>query len=171
MKKDHFSVGALSLAGLVAMVAMVIGPSMTASPPGDALRSNTAAGGTYLSEWEDRIFQIADARTFVKFFPVRLSVSDLTVEDGYLVGDYTIKVMLLSSESDHGRIVLPITAGVDHLQNNGGVLEGRYSSRKNSARGSIICKIFPGEKQQLRLTIEAGSRTLDFRSEYTILAN
>jgi len=118
----------------------------------------------------DSAFRIEDAKSRVTLASVKLSVTDMKAEAGYLVGEYTIRVPLMSSQNDQGKIVLPLECSVDELGEKGGVLRGQaISSKEGTSPNLIVCEIFPGKDQKVLLNITTGSRTIKFKSNYTVV--
>lgn len=123
-----------------------------------------------IASWEDTIFRIDDAKSRVSFAAVKLSVSDLKPKDGNLVGEYTIRVPLMESKNDHGKIVLPLDISMDELDAAGGTLRGEAISHKGSKEANtIVCRIYPGEDQMIELDITTSKRTVHFESRYKIV--
>lgn len=123
-----------------------------------------------LSEWNDLVFDIKDTKCRVGIASVKLSVSTLKSEDGYLVGEYSIVVPLMKSKNDKGRIVLPLKdTTVGDLGENGGVLHGEaISYKEGQTPNSIICEILPLKEKTILLAITTSDRTLKFKSSYTV---
>lgn len=120
--------------------------------------------------WDSMAFNIEDSRAFVGVAPVYLSVSELKPEDGNLVGTYTIKVPLMSSKDDHGKIILPLDVSVSELGANGGVLRGEAISKKDEKSPSlIVCQVLPKKDQAILLAITTDDRTIKFKSRYTVI--
>ena len=120
--------------------------------------------------WENLTFTIEDSRAFVGFAPVYLSVSELTPEDGKLVGTYEIRVPLKTSKNDEGKIVLPLSLKVSELGNKGGVLKGEAHSEKDQGVVSeIVCVILPKKDQSIQLAITTKNRTINFKSRYSLV--
>ena len=123
-----------------------------------------------IASWRGTIFRIEDAQSRVSIASVKLSVSDLKPENGYLVGEYTIKVPLMKSKGDRGKIILPLDISMDNLGHTGGTLRGEaISYKKNKSPNTIVCRIFPGTEQFIELDITTKDRTLQFESRYTIV--
>jgi hypothetical protein len=102
---------------------------------------------------------------------ITLSVSDLKSEAGYLVGEYTIQVPLMSSKNDHGKIVLPLDTSLNVLGAKGGVLRGQAISYKEGTTPNlIVCEVIPSDGQKVILEITTDDRTLQFKSKYTVVA-
>ncbi|MEM8867480.1 MAG: hypothetical protein AAGC73_04355 [Verrucomicrobiota bacterium] len=121
-------------------------------------------------EWLGKAFTIEDSRCYVGIAKVVLSVSELTQEDGYLVGDYVLDVPMVKSKSDHGRIKLPVEETFEELKKNGGVLKGNaYSGVVEGKINKVVCEIVPEENQAIRLAITTDHRTINFISRYTII--
>lgn len=124
-------------------------------------------------EWDELAFKINDSSFYIGIAVVRLSVSELRAVDGNLLGEYTIRVPMMRSKNDHGRIVLPLDATtVAELAENGGVLRGRaYSSvQDQDAPNGIVCEIHPHDNQGIVLAITTDDRVLDFKSNYKVIA-
>ena len=120
--------------------------------------------------WDSMVFSIEDSRAFVGVAPVYLSVSELKPKDGNLIGTYTIKVPLMSSKNDHGKIVLPLDVTVDELGAKGGVLRGKaISKKKEKNHNLIVCEIIPMKDQAIRLAITTDKRTIKFKSRYSVI--
>jgi hypothetical protein len=120
--------------------------------------------------WEGTTFRISDADSRVSLASVQLSVSDLTPENGNLVGEYTITVPLMKSKNDRGRIILPIDLTMQELGREGGVLRGKaISSLDENEVNVIVCEIFANEEQELLLDITTSKRTIRFESNYSII--
>jgi hypothetical protein len=124
---------------------------------------NQSAGG-------HSVFRIEDSKSRVSIASVKLSVSDLTPEDGNLVGEYSIVVPLMKSKNDKGTIILPLNQTIDDLGVTGGVLRGQVISYKEGTNANqIICEIIPEKDQKILLEITTDNRTLEFKSRYTIV--
>lgn len=123
-----------------------------------------------IASWDGTVFRIEDAKSRVSIASVKLSVSDLKPEDGNLVGEYTIRVPLMESKNDQGKIILPLNISMENLDVVGGTLRGRAVSYKDSEKtNTIVCRIFPGEEQAIELDITTNDRTVQFESRYTII--
>jgi hypothetical protein len=123
-----------------------------------------------IASWDGTVFRIEDAKSRVSLASVKLSVSDLKPEEGNLVGEYTIRVPLMESKNDHGKIILPLNISMENLNVVGGTLRGRAVSYKDREKtNSIVCRIFPGEEQTIELDITTDKRTIQFESRYTIV--
>ena len=122
------------------------------------------------SSWDQLSFKIDDTKCRIGIASVKLSVSELTPQDGNLVATYTINVPLKQSENDQGLIVLPIDLTVDQLHKHGGVLRGKaHSHQKGKAPNTIICEIGPNNTKSIELEIITRKRTLNFKSRYTVI--
>lgn len=122
------------------------------------------------SSWDQFSFKIDDTKCRIGIASVKLSVSELTPQDGNLVATYTINVPLKQSENDQGLIVLPIDLTVDQLHKHGGVLRGKaHSHQKGKAPNTIICEIGPNNTKSIELEIITRKRTLNFKSRYTVI--
>lgn len=120
--------------------------------------------------WDGSVFRINDSKTRVSIASVKLSVSDLKPEDGNLIGEYTIKVPLMSSKNDKGRIVLPLNRSMADIGAKGGVLRGQaISYKRDTMPNLIICEIIPHDDQTILLNITTDDRTLKFKSRYVIV--
>jgi hypothetical protein len=120
--------------------------------------------------WNDSVFRIEDTKTRVSLASVMLSVSDLKLEDGNLVGEYTIEVPLMQSKNDKGKIVLALDLGMDELGAKGGILRGlAISYKEGTTPNAIVCEIIPAKDQLVRLDITTDDRTLFFKSRYSIV--
>lgn len=120
--------------------------------------------------WEDFAFTIEDSRCFVGIAPIYLSVSELKPEGGKLIGYYELKVPVMSSNDDRGKIVLSLNVAVDEIGKKGGVLIGKaHSEMEEGVVNDIVCEIIPKKDQAIRLAITTKDRTLKFKSRYSIL--
>ena len=120
--------------------------------------------------WDGSVFRIEDTKTRVSLASIKLSVSDLKPEDGNLVGEYTIRVPLMSSKDDQGKIILPLNQRVTELGAKGGVLRGQAISYKvGTTPNAIVCEIFPHKDQKILLEITTDDRTLEFQSRYSVI--
>ncbi|TVP79233.1 MAG: hypothetical protein EA353_06520 [Puniceicoccaceae bacterium] len=145
---------------LLTLLLSPLGVSLAVSP------AQTSA----LASWKGTVFRIEDTRTRVSLASVMLSVSDLKPENGNLVGDYTIRVPLMQSKNDRGKIILPLDISMDDLGTKGGTLRGQaISFKEDTTPNAIVCRIVPGEKQAIYLDITTDDRTLQFESRYTIV--
>jgi hypothetical protein len=123
-----------------------------------------------LRSWEGAVFRIEDAKSRVSIASVKLSVGDLKPENGYLVGEYTINIPLMTSKNDHGMIVLPLSLSLDELGKKGGVLRGQaISYKEGTTPNGIVCEIIPDKDQKILLEITTDDRTIAFKSRYSIL--
>lgn len=134
----------------------------------------TSAKITEVSEttksWDGSVLRIEDSRSRVSLASVLLSVSDLTPEDGYLVGEYSIEVPLMQSKNDRGQIILPLDINMEALGRDGGTLRGQAISFKEDTKpNAIVCQILPDTEQSIHLDISTEDRTIHFRSRYTIV--
>ncbi|MGJ8637890.1 MAG: hypothetical protein ACSHYA_00730 [Opitutaceae bacterium] len=122
------------------------------------------------AQWQSFAFNIEDSKCRVGIASVRLSVSTLRPEDGYLVGEYTIEVPLMTSKNDKGRIVLPLkNKKVSDLGANGGVLRGQaISYHEGTTPNAIVCQILPLKNKTILLEITTDDRTLNFKSSYKV---
>jgi hypothetical protein len=124
---------------------------------------------TLLSTWENLVFQIEDAKCRVGIASVKLSVSELKPEGGYLVGEYSIVIPLMKSKNDRGRILLPLDSTVGELGENGGVLRGQaISYKEGKTPNRIVCEILPQKDQTILLAITTEDRTINFESRYSV---
>ncbi len=123
-----------------------------------------------LGEWSNLTFNIEDTKCRVGIASVKLSVSTLKPEDGYLVGEYSIVVPLMSSKNDKGRIILPLNNNsVGDIGENGGVLHGQaISYKEGKTANAIICEVLPLKNKTILLEITTDDRTLEFKSNYTV---
>ena len=120
--------------------------------------------------WDGSIFQIEDSKTRVSIASVKLTVSDLKPEGGSLVGEYTIKVPLMESKNDQGKIVLPLDRSMQEIENEGGILRGQAVSYKvDKTPKPIVCEILPKQDQKILLKITTLDRILKFESKYSII--
>jgi len=118
--------------------------------------------------------KIADAATHVTAAQVNLSVENLKVVKGELVGNYSISVPLLKSKFEKGRIILPLSKELQAYIRNGGTVTGsgiaeegsQTGSRKIDARFSAYDDDTNGGS--LRLTIDTGERVMVFDSSYQV---
>lgn len=123
-----------------------------------------------LETWEGAVFRIEDTKSRVSIASVKLSVSDLKPEDGNLVGEYTIKIPLMSSKNDHGKIVLPLSLSMEELGAKGGVLRGQaISYKEGTTPNAIVCEIIPNNDHKISLEITTDDRTIAFKSRYSIV--
>lgn len=117
-------------------------------------------------------FMIEDAKTHIGIASVKLSVGELTPEDGNLVGEYRIRVPLMKSKNDTGRIVLPLDTSIEELGSNGGTLRGKaYSHKEDTQPNLIVCEITPHDGQTIFLAITTEDRTIKFKSRYRVVPN
>ena len=134
--------------------------------------SEEAATSKFLLQetWNGTVLRIEDAKSRVSIAAVKLSVSDLKAEEGNLVGEYTIRVPIMSSSDDHGRIILPLDISMDELGENGGVLRGQaISDKEGKTPNLIVCEVIPGKDQKIRLDITTDKHTIKFKSNYSIV--
>ncbi len=121
------------------------------------------------SSWDHFSFKIEDTKCRISIASVKLSVSELTPQDGNLVATYTINVPLKPSENDQGLIVLPIDLTVDQLHEHGGVLRGKaHSYQTGRVPSTIICEIGSNQTKSIQLKIITIKRTMNFKSRYTM---
>ena len=115
-------------------------------------------------------FQIEDARSFVGIAPVYLSVSELKPDNGELIGYYTIRVPMMSSKNDRGKIILLLDASISELWKNGGVISGKALSQlEDGIVNQVVCEIIPEKNQKIKLAITTDSRTIKFESQYRVI--
>ncbi len=118
---------------------------------------------------EAATFTIEDSRAYVGIAAVKLTVGVLRQEDGNLVGDYTIRVPMMTSKNDTGRIVLPVNVSLEELGRKGGVLRGTaYSDDPEAAPLGIVCEIRPHDDSAVLLAITTPDRTLNFESRFRV---
>ncbi|MEN8843362.1 MAG: hypothetical protein ABF323_05200 [Lentimonas sp.] len=134
------------------------------------LRANEINNVQDLVQWDDLVFEIEDTKCHVGIASVKLSVTTLKPENGNLVGEYSIVVPLMKSSNDKGRIVLPLNnSSVGALGKNGGVLQGKaISYKEGTTPNDIRCDVLPLKNKTILLAIETDSRTLKFKSSYTV---
>lgn len=114
--------------------------------------------------------EIENSKTWIGIAKVKLSVDKLVKEDGYLVGNYTIKVPLMKSQNDQGRIKIPLKLSLESLSKKGGTIEGKaYSNKPNKKPNSIVCEVLPQNDQMILLAITTEDRTIHFESRYTVV--
>ena len=122
--------------------------------------------------FENAVFRIEDAKSRVSIASVKLSVGDLAAVDGQLVGDYSIRVPLMESKNDHGRIVLPLHVSIAELGEKGGTLTGQsISHKKDTTPNKIVCQVIPQKDQTILLAITTDRRTIEFTSRYEVLTS
>jgi len=123
-----------------------------------------------LNEWENLVFEIEDTKCRVGIASVKLYVSSLRPENGYLIGEYKIVVPLMTSKNDMGLIKLPLKdKTVSSIAQKGGTLRGQAISYKNNkSPNSIVCEVLPLENKTILLAITTSERTLEFESRYTV---
>lgn len=119
--------------------------------------------------------QIDSTHTYVFVAKVSLSISDLVLKDGALVGTYHIRVPMKPSKNEWGIMELPLEKSkiVEHYMEKGGILEGTGESvKENQPTRIIACEIKPSSEGamygDLALEIDTGERVLNFVSEYKI---
>jgi hypothetical protein len=151
---------------LLALFSSKLKPTARATEAAHIAQTTHAA----FSSWHDFSFKIDDSKCRVGIASVKLSVSELKPQDGKLVATYRIQVPLKKSENDTGQIVLPINVTVDELHQRGGVLTGTaHSDQKGKTPNKIICKISPHSTKGIALEIITDTRTLNFKSRYTVI--
>ncbi len=115
--------------------------------------------------------EVADAVTYVNLAKVNLTVGKMTPAEGNLLGTYWIKVPLLKSQSETGRIVLPMLKDVDDYVRSGGSLSGKGTAEgKENGHRKIDARFGPYDHEAkeglIELTIDTGARILVFKSTY-----
>jgi len=117
---------------------------------------------------------VADTSTFVNIAKVYLSVGSMTVDDGQLVGSYSIDVPLRKSKSEKGSIKLALKKDIGSYLSEGGTISGEGQSDKkiedNKRRIDARFSPFDPAKNsgRIELTIETSQRVLKFESTYTL---
>lgn len=148
-------------------------PTLTQTPVEATAAANAQDSAEVVEKvasWDGTVFRIEDAKSRVSLAAVKLSVSDLKPEGGNLVGEYTIRVPLMESKNDQGKIILPLNISMDDIGIVGATLRGRAVSYNDSEKtNTIVCRIFPGEKQTIELDITTQDRTIQFESRYMIV--
>lgn len=148
-------------ASIASFISVPLFAQLVPAPLVDAKASDT---------WDGSIFQIEDSKTRVSIASVKLSVSDLKPEGDKLVGEYTIKVPLMESKNDQGKIVLPLDRTMQEIENEGGILRGQAISYKvDKTPKAIVCEILPEQDQKILLQITTLDRILKFESKYSII--
>ena len=124
-----------------------------------------------LAEWDDLVFEVEDAKCRVGIASLKLFVSTLRPEKGYLIGEYSIVVPLMTSKNDQGLIKLPLhDRTVEMIGKKGGTLRGQaISYQKGKAPNTIVCEVLPLKDQTILLAITTSNRTLNFKSKYTVI--
>jgi len=116
---------------------------------------------------------VEDAVTRVMVARVHLSVGDLILKDGELVGSYAIEVPLKRSKDETGRLSLQLEDSFINYMKRGGTLQGVGRSDKvtNGERG-IVCEVIPSQddplRGELRLHIDTGNRVMHFKTRYEV---
>lgn len=120
------------------------------------------------------VVAVADSSTYVKIARVDLAVGAMSVDDGQLVGTYSIDVPLRTSKSEKGRITLPMDRALAIYLRNGGTLSGEGLSDKDleDRKRRIEARFSPFDAEtktgRIHLTIETSLRVLEFDSTYTL---
>lgn len=124
---------------------------------------------------------VGDGQTRVLVASVYLTVGKLTLEDGALVGQYTIRVPLRPAKNDAGSLRLPISDGtrLADLLREGGVLTGTGKSHDLTAPTRYItCRVIPagdggqfamGVNGRIALAIDTGDRVVQFDCDFRLL--
>ena len=114
--------------------------------------------------------EVEPCKTRVMIASVYLTIGDLTIEDGHLVGSYAIQVPLKTEKNETGTILLPLPTNPDQAFGEGGRLQGEGQSHiRPEDQRLITCVFFPDETQmagEVTRTIELEERTLEFSSRY-----
>lgn len=118
--------------------------------------------------------EVADSETRVLIAKVYLSVGDLVLEDGALVGNYALRVPLRPGKSEGGTLRLPVEKGLLRMAREGAELDGRgYSFKEDKPVRKIVATIHPAEGEstggELDLWIDVGDRVIEFRSRYELV--
>ena len=145
--------------------------SASATASATALQADEVSKIEHLDKWDNLVFEIEDTKCRVGIASVRLIVSTLRPENGYLIGEYTIEVPLMTSKNDKGLIKLPLhDQTVSRIGQKGGTLRGQaISYKKGKTPSTIVCEILPLKNKTIFLAITTSERTLEFKSNYTVL--
>ncbi len=118
--------------------------------------------------------EVADTSTYVRVAKVNLNVGTMSAAGGDLIGTYSIKVPMMESKSEEGRITLPLGKGLKTYLENGGTITGKGVSSKDIAdnQRKIEARFSPYDAEakqgKIHLTIETSLRVLEFDSTYTL---
>jgi hypothetical protein len=113
---------------------------------------------------------------------VDLDVGDLVLKEGCFQGTYRVNVdaskvpapfrFLAESKNEVGQITLPCVTSFSELMIGGGTLTGHGYCKEKEMSRIIICEVFPHENSDhsgtIKLTIDTGSRVMDFVSQYVV---
>lgn len=118
--------------------------------------------------------EVADSETRVLIAKVYLSVGDLVLEDGALVGNYALRVPLRPGKSEGGTLRLPVETDLLRIAREGAELDGRgHSFKEDKPVRKIVATIHPAEQEkksgELDLWIDVGDRVIEFRSRYELV--
>ncbi|GEM_PF-4202188 len=115
-------------------------------------------------------FEIEDSKSWIGIAVVKLSVSDLVDIDGVLTGEYEVKVPMMKSKNNKGRITIPIKQTIDQLKTNGGTIQGEAMSNTPGFKPSkIVCEILPQKGKTILLSITTEDRTIKFKSRFNVV--
>ncbi len=129
---------------------------------------------TQADESDRLVVQVADTATYVSIAKINLSVGAMSVEEGDLVGTYSIDVPLQKSKSEDGQITLPLRQPLATYLRDGGTLSGKGLSTKviEDNQRKIKARFSDYDPQskigKIHLTIETSLRTMEFDSTYTV---
>lgn len=138
------------------------------------LLTGFGGGQSLWAEDEPLAVAVADTSTSVNIAKVYLSVGAMSVDDGQLVGTYSINVPLRQSKSEKGLITLPMEKELVAYLRHGGTLSGEGLSKENNPDGKrridARFSAFDSETKtgRIHLTIETSQRVLEFDSTYTL---
>ncbi len=153
---------------IATVVSTAVADEAPAVPTPEATAPDDPSAGHHA--WRDLAFEIEDAKSYVGIAAVKLSVSKLRPENGYLVGNYRIRIPLMRSKNDRGLIKLPLDATVADLAENGGILRGKaYSEDEDEPPNRIVCRIEPVNNRRILLAITTTKRTIEFTSQYSVV--
>lgn len=112
---------------------------------------------------------IEKTHTRVSIARINLELDTVRYENGYLRGNYEIKVPLSGKYNDIGTIALGIE-DLERMKKYGGILKGLGESKVDGTKFEIICNVTPVSDITggLELQIFLKSRTLTFKTQYSL---
>jgi len=142
----------------------------SAQAPGNPV-PRPAARAVGLSAYEGWRLALPEMRTRVVIATVKLRVTDLRVEDGYLKGLYDLEVPLRASENEKGVVLFDIDRPIGKLRSEGGYLEGLGMPESSPGLRQIRARIMPHDNNENRgrvsLVVVGENHTVQFHSHYT----
>lgn len=123
---------------------------------------------------EPLAFNVESTSTRVGLARVNLKMTDMKWVGDRLIGHYDLQVPLLASKNEVGKFNLLAENDIDSMRGQGGKLEGIGikdfdSDRHRRVKGEVIPDRNEPDRGVLLLSIDTGTRVLNFRTRYHVV--